>query len=113
YPSVLPDRLVRRVRRVAAARLVLTRHAVRTPYPRFYDASFATIPATYWFPRSCDLSLEMRAQLQHRLVMGAADGLRIDVERGGDLGHVHFAVIEHRQDFALARREQRFRQLEL
>ena len=45
--------------------------------------------------------------------MSAAHGLRVDPEERGDLGDVHVAIVQHRQNLALARRQQRLGQFEL
>src|SRR5208283_1407848 len=77
-----------------------------------YAGAIADIPASDRFPAwhrrvrrwrqaerlSFLLSLEMGAQLNHRLVMGAAYGLRIDAKRGGDFRNLHLAIIQHRQN---------------
>jgi len=48
-------------------------------------------------------SVEVGAQFDHRLVMRAAYGLRVDAQRLGDFGNLHLAIIQHRQNFALPR----------
>src|SRR5271169_659212 len=63
--------------------------------------------------RSFLLGPEIGAQLDHRLVVRAAHGLRVDAERRGDFGNLHLAIIQLLQNFVLPRRQQCVRQLEL
>src|SRR5258708_35577973 len=97
----------------SSAANLLRYHSYRLLYLLFYDDRSAGIPATYWFRASFNLGFEVRPQFDHRLVMGAAHRLRVDIEKAGDLGHVHFAVVQHRQYLALTWRQQGVRQLEL
>jgi hypothetical protein len=46
--------------------------------------------------RSFDFGLEVGAQLDHRLVVGAADGLRVDPKGEGNLGNFHVTIVQHR-----------------
>src|SRR5215475_11747243 len=56
--------------------------AVRPQYPREKQGSSVLRP-------------EMGAQFQHGLMVGAPDRLGIDIERLGNLHHVHVALIKH------------------
>ena len=44
--------------------------------------------------------------------MRAAHRLRVDAQRGGDLCNLHLVIVQHRQNFALPWRQQRFREFE-
>ena len=46
--------------------------------------------------RSFDFGPEVGAQLDHRLVVGTADGLRVDPKGEGNLGNFHVTIVQHR-----------------
>ena len=41
------------------------------------------------------VSFEVSSELEHRLVVRAADGLRIDAQREA-IGDLHLAIVQHR-----------------
>src|SRR3984893_6428871 len=84
--------------------LIAMRSSYLRPPHRCPPHSFTALPFRF--------RLEMSPQLDHGLVMRAAHCLPVDAQSRGDLSDLHLAIVQHRQNFALPWRQQRFREFE-